>query len=157
MGGAQERVQQVAMRALQDPFHVSKCAVPAAFLLCYVPHSAKLCALLLRDGVGGYDNETPRMHPGVVQERGLIHRLAAAHQNGLEMFPGFAFGVLLALQNKADPMRLAQLTAKYLKYRVVYNIVYAVGVNKAIAAVRTVVWCALFNVVLEIYASALAS
>ena len=119
--------------------------VPMAYYLAYVPHFIKFGILALNTGTE-YPNEAPR--EAKLQEMkylpGFMVRAKAAHINCLEMFPMYAAAVLIARVHKADPQELAKLCARYLALRVVYIFLYMFGVNKFVAAMRTMCWGTMF-------------
>ena len=78
-------------------------------------------------------------------------RAYGAHQNSLETFPFFASAVLSSVALGGDPVATRALSIAYVASRGVYVAVYLGGVNKALAAIRTVVFVLGLLVVLSIF------
>lgn len=83
--------------------------------------------------------------------KGYGLRAYGAHQNSLETFPFFASAVLSAIAAGADPVITRALSISYVASRALYVAVYLGGVNKAVAAIRTIVFMIGLFIVLAIF------
>lgn len=90
-------------------------AIAAALLLAYVP---RLLATRELVRAGRYDNRAPREALATLE--GLGKRAVAAHHNGLEAFPMFAIGVLVAAQRGASVDLVAALSIGFVIARSLY-------------------------------------
>jgi len=96
-------------------------------------------------GFRNYDNAKPR-DPAFYSEP-LRARALAAHQNGLETFPFFAFAVLLA-EYRDSPQRLIdELAALFLIVRIAYVLTY-LGNRPTL---RSILWSIGFAINLGIF------
>mmetsp|Transcript_20286 Transcript_20286/g.57836 ORF Transcript_20286/g.57836 Transcript_20286/m.57836 type:complete len:170 (-) Transcript_20286:163-672(-) len=150
---AQEKLQAAMVRAFSDPYYPAVASVPALFTLAYLPHLGKLFVRFKQTGLK-YNNDTPRTEKDSDYPK-IQARFSGAHLNALEMFPAFAAAVILARIQKADPQRLVALCISHLKLRLLYNVLYALGVNRLINAGRTTAWFLLLRNLLEIYSTGL--
>ena len=134
-------------------------AVPLALLLAYIPHFIRVFVYvrpaLARAGGGGYDVRYTRESVAKVTdatETGrTVARLSGAHQNGLEIFAAFAAAVCLALATKRVPADTLDAAATaFLALRVVYNWLYATGVQAWKGPARSVVWVASMYICVKI-------
>ncbi|RDI85359.1 hypothetical protein Vi05172_g4825 [Venturia inaequalis] len=116
-----------------------------AWGLALLPHALKLFILL--SGGHKWDNrkgrhnmsdpKTIRAPPNIIAR---AQRADAAHQNGLESFPLFAVATGAALWAGVEGEEVLWLQGVYLGLRLVYNIIFIIGGNNAIALLRTIVW-----------------
>jgi uncharacterized MAPEG superfamily protein len=124
--------------------------------LAYLPHAVRVLIAMGYKGTK-YNNETPRTEQyktyGALGD--LMNRAAGAHYNALEMFPFFASAVLVARVQKVKPQVITPLCFKYIALRIVYTFLYIFGINKYIAALRTLSWATMIKVILEIFKNAL--
>ncbi len=81
-----------------------------------------------------YDNRAPRAWARTLEGRRA--RAYAAHQNGLEAFPFFAAGVVIATIADAPPNLVDLLAAIFIGARVAYIYAYVAD----LATLRSVVW-----------------
>jgi uncharacterized MAPEG superfamily protein len=82
---------------------------------------------------------------------GLPQRATAAHFNGFEAFPLFAAAVLAARRPGADAERTMWLAIAFVVLRLVYGLVYLLGV----APLRSLVWFAALGCNVAIFVGAL--
>jgi len=90
---------------------------------------------------------------GVVTHK-AVSRAYNAHCNAFEAFMGFSVAVLLALQLKGDSDELRMLGNAFVYIRLVYNGVYIVAGNSALAVVRSAVFSVGMVIVLKIFSLA---
>ena len=120
---------------------IGEWCVPGAFFLA-----------ILTIGIGKltgraqFDNNAPR-NPAFWRDP-FRARALAAHQNGLEALPLFAFAVLLAEFRNVPQSRLDLLALAFLVLRAVYVALYL----KGFGAARSMVWSAGLAVNLAILA-----
>lgn len=81
-----------------------------------------------------YDNENPREY--LAQLEGRSARAVAAMANGYEGLPLFFAAVIIAHLAQVDPFWLNAMALTYVISRVVYNVLYVVGLG----TLRSVVW-----------------
>jgi len=48
------------MRVMQNPYYLPLATIPAAWILCYVPHAVAVTSKVLVTGPLHYNNDTPR-------------------------------------------------------------------------------------------------
>jgi len=87
----------------------------------------------------------------------LVNRLVGAHLNGLEAFPAWAVAVLLCKVNKVKGADLRPLAIRFLQLRLLYNMLYMLGVHQVVAAARTLVWLSGLATTFEAFGLALAA
>ncbi|TID12728.1 hypothetical protein E2P81_ATG10115 [Venturia nashicola] len=116
-----------------------------AWGLAFSPHVLKL--FILRAGGHLWDNKKGRHNmtdPKAIRASPIViaraQRADAAHQNGMESFPLFAIASLVAVYAGVDVEEVATLQKAYLGLRLLYNIIFIVGGNDAVALSRTLVW-----------------
>jgi uncharacterized MAPEG superfamily protein len=83
---------------------------------------------------GGYDNSNPRAQQARLT--GLGARALAAHQNGFEIFPLFAAGVLMAHVSGASGVLADALAVTFVVSRVLYIACYWVDLSWQ----RSLIW-----------------
>ncbi|KAG7290677.1 hypothetical protein NEMBOFW57_000680 [Staphylotrichum longicolle] len=132
--------------------------IPAAFLLCMVPHAYGI-------GLAGknYDLGNPRKtEEHCAKDTTLnkatlrrISRAKAAAANGFETIGLYAAAVVAANAARVPAGRLNKLTLAYVLSRVVYNYVYvALQDNARMASVRPFVWMAGIGIIMTLFVSA---
>jgi uncharacterized MAPEG superfamily protein len=77
-----------------------------------------------------------------------------AHMNSWEAFATFSAAVILALVSVGDSTQLRVLANAFVAVRFVYNFVYVLAFNNALAVVRTAVFFVGLAIVLQIFALA---
>jgi uncharacterized MAPEG superfamily protein len=95
---------------------------------------------------GAFDNARPR-DPTFYAADPLSTRLLGAHQNGMEVFPFFAAGVLLAEFRHAPQAVVDELAVAFLLLRLAYVLAYA-GDRPTL---RSLLWAAGFFVNIAIF------
>ena len=149
-------------------------AVGVAVVLIYVPHVAKIVAMMTlpraaKDGEKlrtSYDVRSPR----VLVERAIagasgysradaafIARAEGAHQNGFETFAIFAACVALAEAAGAPRAATDASATAFVVLRVLYIAVYLANTRVALASVRSLIFLAQLVVCGVILASAYAA
>lgn len=83
---------------------------------------------------GGYDNSNPRAQQARLT--GFGARALAAHQNGFEVFPLFAAGVLMAHASQANGVLVDALAITFVVSRALYLVCYWVDLNWQ----RSLIW-----------------
>lgn len=91
---------------------------------------------------------------GAVVTHKAVSRAYNAHCNAIEAFVGFSVAVLLALQLKGDSEELRVLANAFVYVRLVYNGVYIIASNSALAVVRSAVFTVGMVFVLKIFSLA---
>ncbi|TPX53624.1 hypothetical protein PhCBS80983_g06248 [Powellomyces hirtus] len=115
-----------------DTVNTSLYAIPAAYLLAFVPHVINVSPRTTMDAVKG------RM-PAAAYE--MAKRADAAHQNGLESFSPFAIAMVVGnLSPTLSPTTLTLAATSYLAARALYTLVYIANTTPAVAALRSSVW-----------------
>ncbi|GBG31355.1 Nucleolar protein 14-like [Hondaea fermentalgiana] len=136
----QEKLQEVLMKSMEDPYFLSMSTIPVAWAMCMIPHGLALAIKLGNKGLK-YNNDTPRSEDYDKYTLGKsIARCSGAHYNTLEMFPLFAGAVLVARSREVKPSVLFSQCVTYLRLRLLYIVLYCFGVNRIINAGRTLVW-----------------
>lgn len=148
----QAKVTDFAMRAMADPYVLPLSTIPAAWCLAFVPHFAAALVKVVHKRTA-YNNEEPRCeNPAEHPFSHFLVRCNGAHLNGLEMQSLFAGAVLTARVSKVKPTVLLAACLRYLKLRAIYTALYLLGVNKVVAAGRTIVWTTACSHALSMYA-----
>mmetsp|Transcript_28282 Transcript_28282/g.62374 ORF Transcript_28282/g.62374 Transcript_28282/m.62374 type:complete len:150 (+) Transcript_28282:48-497(+) len=132
--------------------------VPVAWGLVYVPHFAKVGAVLKHVGPE-YDNMHPRATnlDNFGEDSGFIKRAKACHENGFETFAPFAAAVILCRVQKAKAPEVARLALRFIVARILFTIFYLGGVNKPVSALRSVAWGISISSITELFRLALSS
>jgi len=125
------------------------CVLIAAVMPVLTMGLAKGATAGKRRSDGGYDNNNPR--DWAAKQAGWKARAAAAHSNGFEALPLFAFAVLAAQFAGIDQVRTDQLAMAFIGARLVYTALYFAN----IAALRSVVWVAGLGLSIAIFAPTL--
>ena len=95
-------------------------AIVYAWMLIYFPR--QVMSREMGKLAGGYDNREPRAQQAQLEGRG--RRALGAHMNGFETLPGFAFGVLAAIQRGANGNAVAGIAIGFCAARTLYVIAY---------------------------------
>lgn len=102
-------------------------SVPIATALAYAPHfiRVRLC-----QRAKAYKNSAPRDLDGQLKgveerKRALVQRLAASHQNQLELLGVYAGGIAACMAVGVPTARVNSIAALYVGSRVAYNVAYA--------------------------------
>mmetsp|Transcript_54932 Transcript_54932/g.148248 ORF Transcript_54932/g.148248 Transcript_54932/m.148248 type:complete len:165 (-) Transcript_54932:139-633(-) len=141
-GPLQQSMAQLLQKIMKDPLLPALATLPAAWVLCYVPHFTKLALILTKQAPQEYNNITPRTTDldAFGDKAAIIKRCKACHENALESFPAFAAAVLLCKAQKAKAGQVVSLSVRYLGLRVLFTIFYILGRSDAVAAMRTLSW-----------------
>ncbi|KAJ3279957.1 hypothetical protein HK104_001032 [Borealophlyctis nickersoniae] len=127
-----------------DQTNYSMFAIPASYLVAFIPHVVK--GVIISSNVGKYNNVNPRTQLDAYKEKmtKAAHqkalRAAAAHQNGLEAFPLFAAAVIAGNVAGLPTATLNAYSGAFLAARFLYNLIYINNTSPAVAGLRTLVW-----------------
>jgi uncharacterized MAPEG superfamily protein len=90
-----------------DRHKVALASVPAALLLTYIPHFAKIA--VWRGGLAKYPIASPR-EAALERQSSFVQRCAGCHQNGIETFPIFATAVIAAKVYKGNGAKVSNVS-----------------------------------------------
>ena len=125
-----------------------------------LPFTAKFAVVVARQGLLGFNNQTPRDTDwdavfGAGSPRSeLVKRLTAAHLNGWEAMAAFVPGVLLCVAAGAPVQDAEPHVTRFLFLRLAYDVAYATGASSPISWVRTAVWVASLGELAALYSLA---
>ncbi|KAI9825948.1 MAG: hypothetical protein M1826_006839 [Phylliscum demangeonii] len=130
------------MTSLQPVQDLSFYCIPAAFLLSVSP-VLYVSATMMRASNGQWSNALPRQNferlkgkvPDEVWKRSF--RAYSASQNGLEVFPLFAAGVIGAKMAGLPAGEVNTLSLAFLALRALYNVLYTTTSSEATSFLRT--------------------
>jgi uncharacterized MAPEG superfamily protein len=122
--------------------------VAASIVLIFVPHLLKASAVINNNKHSGkgvaYDLRNPRQSVQLsidsTPEGQFVARLQGAHQNGLEVFPIFAFSVLAAAITGVPRQTQNIAATLHVLFRALYIVVYANNTTLRLAMLRSVLW-----------------
>ena len=93
------------------------------FIACLFPYLSKIpVAMAMKEQVGGYDNNHPRLQQATLT--GLGARAIAAYQNSFESLLIFAIAILTAIATQHTSTTVQNLAILYLVSRGIYHLLY---------------------------------
>lgn len=146
---------------MSQPRNYSFYSVPAAWILCALPH-LYAAGLYSRTTRKRFDNRAPRSLTAKLEAdqtidkatKGRIIRAEGAQQNGFENVGLFAAAVVAGNVAGLAPGTLNVLCGAYLFSRAVYNLVYINGDTAAMAATRTAIFTTGIGLICTIFVMA---
>jgi len=144
---------QPHLKHLPLHFSTAECLF-IAFALVYLSKVLHVSLSYMLDGKYDMVQAGYRSGGGAVITHKAVSRAYNAHCNAIEAFVGFSVAVLLALKLKGDSEELRVLANAFVYVRLVYNGVYIIAENSALAVVRSAVFTVGLVFVLKIFSLA---
>ncbi|KAF9974773.1 hypothetical protein BGZ73_001767 [Actinomortierella ambigua] len=119
-------------------------SIPVAAGLAYAPHFFRV--ILVFKTMKRWNNVSPRGQVDKLQQKmpkatyDMAKRAENAHQNGIETLGLYIGSVLAALYAGVDKSVVNHYSGLFIGARLVFNILYIINTNEALAACRTGVW-----------------